>query len=102
MDLERVRGRPLRQASLAWFASLLLGLAVATVAVATGFAISVVLIALALTTTAIGTLVPMLGDSGDLSTPFGAHVLAIGAAMVLDKYNKPVDEVYASEPSVRI
>ena len=29
-------------------------------------------------------------------------IIAIGAAVVLDKYNKPVDEVYASEPSVRI
>lgn len=80
MDLERVRGRPLRCATWAWGASLALALAAAAVAVAAGVADSEVLIALALTTTAIGTLVPILGDSGELSTPFGAHILAIGAA----------------------
>lgn len=80
MDLDRVRGRPLRLAALGWVASLSLGLAVAAVAVAEGFAISVVLIGLALTTTAIGTLVPMLADADELPTPFGAHILAIGAA----------------------
>ena len=29
-------------------------------------------------------------------------VIAVGAAVVLDKYNKPVDAAFTSEPSVRI
>jgi hypothetical protein len=29
-------------------------------------------------------------------------VIAVCAAVVLDKFNKPVDEAFASEPSVRI
>ncbi|MFM8236264.1 MAG: cation:proton antiporter, partial [Actinomycetota bacterium] len=79
MDLARIRGLPLRRAGIGWAVSLLLGLAIATAAVADGLAVSVVLIGLALTTTAIGTLVPILADADELSTPFGAHLLAIGA-----------------------
>jgi len=29
-------------------------------------------------------------------------VIAVGAAIVLDKINKPADEAFASSPSVRI
>ena len=29
-------------------------------------------------------------------------VIAVGAAVVLDRVNKPVDAAFASEPSVRI
>ena len=29
-------------------------------------------------------------------------LIAVGAAVVLNKVNKPVDEAFASEPSVRI
>jgi Kef-type K+ transport system membrane component KefB len=38
------------------------------------------LVALALTTTALGTLLPMLEDNGEMHTPFGGIVLATGAA----------------------
>jgi Kef-type K+ transport system membrane component KefB len=37
-------------------------------------------IGVALTTTAVGTLLPILRDAGELTTPFGRHVLAAGAA----------------------
>src|SRR6185436_9029105 len=46
----------------------------------TGFTLSILLIALALTTTALGTLLPMLEDNGELHTRFGTFVLAIGGA----------------------
>jgi Kef-type K+ transport system membrane component KefB len=82
IDLQRIRGRPLasRWPPWSWFATLVLALACATTLVITGFALSTLLIALALTTTALGTLLPMLEDNGEMQTRFGALVLAIGAA----------------------
>jgi Kef-type K+ transport system membrane component KefB len=79
IDVQRLRGRPLRLATMGWIASLVLALALAATLVITGFAISTLLIALALTTTALGTLLPMLEDAGEMHTRFGALVLAIGA-----------------------
>jgi Kef-type K+ transport system membrane component KefB len=79
IDPKRIRGRPLKLATYSWLASLVLALAFAASLVITGFALSTLLIGLALTTTALGTLLPMLEDNGDLHTPFGVHVLAIGA-----------------------
>ncbi|MBV9581935.1 MAG: cation:proton antiporter [Chloroflexi bacterium] len=36
-------------------------------------------VGLALATTALGTLLPMLGDAGEMDSAFGTHVLAVGA-----------------------
>jgi hypothetical protein len=41
-------------------------------------------VAIALTTTAIGTLMPALRDSGDVETPFGTLILATGAVGGID------------------
>ncbi len=46
--------------------------------VSTGFALNTLVIGLALTTTALGTLLPLVRDADILNTPFGSHVLAIG------------------------
>ncbi len=78
LDPERVRGRPARLAVTSWTASLALGVAAAFVLNATGVTASVRYVAIALTTTAIGTLLPILGDAGVLPTRFGAFVLAGG------------------------
>lgn len=78
LDPERVRGRPARLAVTSWTASLALGVAVAFVLNVAGVTSSVRYIAIALTTTAIGTLLPILGDAGVLPTRFGAFVLAGG------------------------
>ena len=78
IDLDRVRGRPLRRATVTWLCSLVLGLLVAGIMVIEGFALSDLLIGLALTTTALGTLLPMLRDSGVIDSRFGGHVLAAG------------------------
>ena len=37
------------------------------------------MVAVALTSTALGTLLPILRDSGQLETEFGRHILAVGA-----------------------
>lgn len=78
IDLQRIKGRPLNRATFGWFVSLALALSVAGVLVIEGFALSDLLIGLALTTTALGTLLPMLRDADALETPFGAHILAVG------------------------
>lgn len=79
IDFTRLRGVPARLAITGWSCSLALGLVVGGVLVAVGFALSGLLIGLVLTTTAVGTLLPILRDRGTLATPFGGHVLAAGA-----------------------
>ena len=78
IDVDRIKGAPLRRATAGWFLSLALGLAIAGVLVLDGFARSDLLVGLALTTTALGTLLPMLADGGVLETRFGGFVLAAG------------------------
>jgi Kef-type K+ transport system membrane component KefB len=79
IDVPRVRGTPLQLAAKAWFSSLALGLVVGVLLMDTGIAVSGLVIGLCLTTTALGTLLPMLRDDGLLPTPYGTHVLAGGA-----------------------
>ncbi|MFI6536147.1 cation:proton antiporter [Nonomuraea sp. NPDC050547] len=77
IEFARIKGRPIRLAIYGWFASLALGL---LVAVATnGFTLAAQVIGLALCTTALGTILPMVRDAGALPTPFGSRVLGIGA-----------------------
>ena len=80
IDMPRIRGRPLTLAVAAWFIGLAVALVIATTLVITGYTLSTLLIALAITTTALGTLLPMLEDAGELHSRFGATVLAIGGA----------------------
>ena len=78
IELGRIAGAPLKRATAGWFLSLIIGLAVAGVLVLDGFAHSDLLVGLALTTTALGTLLPMLADAGVPETRFGGFVLAAG------------------------
>ncbi|MCS5717834.1 cation:proton antiporter [Herbiconiux sp. CPCC 205763] len=78
IDFRAIKGRPLGRASLGWVISLALGLVVGLLlapSVEAGIFIGV-----ALTSTALGTIMPMLRDAGELSTPFGRAVTAVGAA----------------------
>lgn len=78
LDLQRMRGTPLRLAFAGWALSLVIGLSAAFGLVSTGLALDTVVIGLALTTTALGTLVPMLRDAGLFDNRFGAYIAAIG------------------------
>jgi Kef-type K+ transport system membrane component KefB len=80
IELSRIKGRPLRNAGIGWFISLGLGFAVALPLVEASVVRSDLIVGLALTTTALGTLLPILRDAGDADTPFGTQVLAIGTA----------------------
>jgi Kef-type K+ transport system membrane component KefB len=79
IDLQKVRGRPVKLALSGWLVSLVLGTAVAVALYSLGVTVSIRYVAIALTTTAIGTLLPILGDAGILPTRFGTYVLAGGA-----------------------
>lgn len=79
LELGAVRGPPLRLAVASWTCSVGLAAAVEAVLIATGHTHGEsVVTALALTTTALGTLLPIIRDSGILGSGFGRHVFAVG------------------------
>jgi Kef-type K+ transport system membrane component KefB len=80
LDLQSMKGRPLRLGALGWLVSLAIALGLAFALVQTGFALDTLIVGLALTTTALGTLLPMLGDAGVLDGPFGPFFLGAGSA----------------------
>jgi Kef-type K+ transport system membrane component KefB len=79
IEFDRIRGTPLNLAVVGWFASLGLAAVVGAILVIDGIVVSELLISLVLTTTALGTLLPILSDAGETHTRFGSFVLAIGA-----------------------
>jgi Kef-type K+ transport system membrane component KefB len=78
LDLNRIRGKPLELAATGWGISLVIGMATAFALVSAGLARDTVVVGLALTTTALGTLVPILNDAGVMPTRFGSYISAIG------------------------
>jgi len=79
IDFARLKGTPINRGLAGWGISLVLGLGLGVVLMLEGFVLSSLLIGLALTTTAIGTLMPMLRDRGMLDSPFGSYITAAGA-----------------------
>jgi Kef-type K+ transport system membrane component KefB len=79
IDLHRIAGRPLRLAALGWAMSLVLAYTIGGVLAAAGIVLSLLYTGSAIATTAIGTLIPILGDTGELKTRFGTYLLAAGA-----------------------
>lgn len=79
IDLDRIRGVPLRLAILGWVVSLALAYALGGILAAAGIVLSLLFVGTAMCTTAIGTLIPILSDAGELKTPFGTYLLAAGA-----------------------
>jgi Kef-type K+ transport system membrane component KefB len=79
IDLARIRGEPLRLGLLGWALSLALAYALGGALAALGVVVSLVYVGSALATTAIGTLIPVLSDTGELRTRFGTYLLAAGA-----------------------
>jgi Kef-type K+ transport system membrane component KefB len=79
IDLDRIRGAPLRLGVLGWILSLILAYGLGGLLALTGVVISLLFTGSALATTAIGTLIPVLSDAGELRTRFGTFLLAAGA-----------------------
>jgi Kef-type K+ transport system membrane component KefB len=80
IDFERIRGEPLKLAIVGWLLSLAIAYAVGGLLAAAGIVLSLLFTGSALASTAIGTLIPILRDSGELKTRFGSYLLAAGAA----------------------
>jgi Kef-type K+ transport system membrane component KefB len=90
INFRQIRGRPLRLAVTGWLISLAAGLLIAAGVVTwlTGSASddlvahrngAALVVGLAITTTALGTILPPLRDAGLVNTPLGGRILAIGA-----------------------
>jgi len=79
LDLTIMRKGHLGLAAGSWGASVILALAVGAALHATGLVLDSVVVALCLTTTALGTLLPILRDAGALRTAIGPTLLSVGA-----------------------
>jgi Kef-type K+ transport system membrane component KefB len=79
IDLKRISGEPLRLAALGWAVSLALAYTIGGVLAVAGIVVSLLYTGSALATTALGTLIPILSDSGELRTRLGTYLLAAGA-----------------------
>ena len=79
IEFDRIRGTPLRLAAFGWAITLALAYLLAGALAAAGVVLSGLLVGSAMTTTALGTLIPVLRDSGQLETNFGRYVVGAGA-----------------------
>jgi len=79
IDVRRIAGRPLELALIGWGISLALAYTIGGILAEAGIVLSLLYTGSALATTAIGTLIPVLSDTGDLRTRFGGYLLAAGA-----------------------
>jgi Kef-type K+ transport system membrane component KefB len=79
LELELFRQRPGRLAIYAWLVTVAAALTVTGVLAATGFVKAFVPVAIGLTTTALGTLLPILRDNDMLGGRFGSCIMAAGA-----------------------
>lgn len=79
LDFSTLRGTPLRLGGLGWTVSIVLALALTQALSAAGLAFDPFLVGVALATTAIGTLLPILREADDLDSQLGRCVLGAGA-----------------------
>lgn len=76
IDFAAIRGAPILRAGIGWLVSLAIGV---TLGLLIEPGDGAAFVAVALTSTALGALLPILRDAGLLRTPFGVSILAIGA-----------------------
>ena len=82
IDVERLRGRILKLTALAFVASFAIAIALGLGLRAGGFVKSPLFVAIVLVATSLGVIVPVLKDSGNISSDFGQLVIA--AASIAD------------------
>jgi Kef-type K+ transport system membrane component KefB len=80
IDFERIKGKPMQLGAFGWLLSVLLAYGLGGLLAAAGIVVSFLYTGSAMATTAIGTLIPILRDNGELKTRFGTHLLAAGGA----------------------
>ncbi|HVC08153.1 MAG TPA: cation:proton antiporter [Solirubrobacterales bacterium] len=79
IDFARIEGKPLRLGAAGWALSVALAYGIGGALAAAGIVVSFLYTGSAMATTAIGTLIPILRDTGELKTRFGTYLLAAGA-----------------------
>jgi len=80
IDFQRIKGRPMKLGALGWLLSIILAYGIGGLLAAGGVVVSFLYTGSAMATTAIGTLIPILRDNGELKTRFGTYLLAAGGA----------------------
>jgi Kef-type K+ transport system membrane component KefB len=80
IDFGRIKGRPMKLGAWGWALSVALAYGIGGILAATGVILSYLYTGSAMATTAIGTLIPILRDNGELKTRFGTYLLAAGGA----------------------
>jgi len=80
IDFDRIKGKPIKLGGLGWLLSIGLAYGVGALLELTGVVVSFLYVGSAMATTAIGTLIPILRDNGELKTRFGTYLLAAGGA----------------------
>ena len=79
IDFKRIRGRPLKLAAVGWAMSLALAYAAGGLLASLGLVLSFLYVGSAMSTTALGTLIPILSDNGDSKTRFGTFLFGAGS-----------------------
>jgi Kef-type K+ transport system membrane component KefB len=78
IDFQRIKGTPLKLGAWGWLLSVALAYGLGGALAAAGIIVSFLYTGSAMATTAIGTLIPILRDNGELKTKFGTYLLAAG------------------------
>ena len=79
IDFERLRGRVLRVTLVAFAVSLAIAVVVGLLLKAGGFVAQPLFVAIVLSATSLGVLVPVLKDAGESGSTFGQHIIASSA-----------------------
>jgi Kef-type K+ transport system membrane component KefB len=80
IDFKRIKGTPMKLGAIGWLLSVALAYGIGGALAAAGIVVSFLYTGSAMATTAIGTLIPILKDSGEVKTKFGTYLLAAGGA----------------------
>ena len=80
IDFNRIKGRPMKLGAWGWLLSVALAYGLGGLLAAAGVVVSFLYTGSAMATTAIGTLIPILRDNGELKSKFGTYLLAAGGA----------------------
>jgi Kef-type K+ transport system membrane component KefB len=78
IEFEHLRGRVLRLTGVAWIASFAIAVAVAYALKAGGLVQTPLLVAVILSATSLGVIIPVLKDAGEIASPLGRYVIAGG------------------------
>jgi Kef-type K+ transport system membrane component KefB len=79
IDFDRIKGAPLRLGAIGWVLTLGLAYGIGGLLALGGVVVSYLYTGSAMSTTAIGTLIPILSDAGEMRTKFGSYLLGAGA-----------------------